>query len=128
MKDDGMQRMRRALAAIKQAEMAELGRNRALADAARAHATEMRAAARMAAAPETAAEMAALAEWQHALEWRARMAEAAAASADEAAVPLKEKLARTLGRENVTLEMIADAAREQVKLTERRAEDVVRRA
>ena len=55
-----MHRMRRALAAIKMAEMAELGRTRALADAARSYATDLREQARAAPTVQTAGDMAAL--------------------------------------------------------------------
>lgn len=123
-----MHRMRRALAAIKMAEMAELGRCRTLADAARAYATEARAQSRTAAPPDSATDMAALSAWQQAQEWRARMAEAAAQRAEEEARPLAHRLARTLGRETVTRDLIAAQDRERARQADRRAEDEVRRA
>lgn len=126
MRDVGMQRMQRVLAAVKRAEMAQLGAKRREAEEARAEAAAHRAASRQMESPGQAQNMLLQSRWQQDLERRAREAEARADAADAEAVPIGARLARTLGRESVTTGLIAAAKVEHHRLLERRAEEVPR--
>lgn len=117
-----MIRMRRALGALKQAEMARLSAVRQAAATARAEAAALRQSSASLAAGETASDMLAAGRWQeHALAG-ARAADARAREIEEGARPLEQALARTIGRENVVDGMLERARAEAARLAERRAE------
>jgi len=118
-----MHRMRRALAAVKMAEMARLGALLQQIDAEHAQANRLRAEARTGPVPETAADMLAQSQWQLGLEARARTAHARAAEIEASAQPLRQALARTLGQETVTADLIAQIAHRDDMRKERRLED-----
>jgi len=117
-----MHRMRRVLAAIRMAEMAALGAQISRAGAARDAAAAHRATARQGCPGATIAEMATRSAWQAHQEIQARRAEAVAAEAEAAAVPMRADLARTIGRESVAEGLIRRATNEAAALAERRAE------
>ena len=73
--------------------------------------------------PATVAEMRELSIWQALSEANARAAEAEARAIETEMEPLKEQLARTLGRESVTETLIAAAERAALTDLERRRED-----
>lgn len=118
-----MDRMRRVLSAIKMNEMVQLGAQMRQVEEARQEAIKLRGAARNLSAAETATEMMQQGQWRDFLERGARAAEDRANTALADAAPLKARLARTLGREDVTLKMIAAAKRDAMRIKEARAED-----
>ena len=124
MKAIGMHRMRKALAAIKMAEMARLGRLEAELASLRADAADLRKRSCEQTAGANSSEMIAVANWQVVAEARARAKEAEAAELLDEIQTLRSRLARTNGREMVTNDLIRQSEVEAGKLAERRAEDV----
>ena len=123
MKASAMDRMRRVLSAMKMNEMVQLGAQMRQVEAARQEARDLRETARNLTPAETATEMILQGQWQDALEGRARAAEQRAKDALEAAMPLSARLAKTLGREDVTIKLIEQAKQEAMRLQEARAEE-----
>lgn len=123
MRETGMHRMGRALAALKMAEMARLGALKSAAEAARMQARKLRQGSRALVAQDAPGDMGALGHWQRHTEARAKDADARAAELDNQSEPLKVALARTLGRETVVKRLIADADMKAARLRERKAED-----
>ena len=123
-----MQRMRKALVAMKMAEMSRLGAMSARAAGARATAQRLRQNARDHGPCATVAEMRELSIWQALSEANARAAEAEARAIETEMEPLKEQLARTLGRESVTETLIAAAERAALTDLERRREDAPKKS
>lgn len=117
-----MNRVRRVLAAVKQAEMAQLAAARQAAAGRRSRARALRHASMVQTTPETGADMLATAQWQTHAEAKARAAEAEAAAIDAAAAPLAAALARTIGRESVVEQLIEDHEKAAAGLRARRAE------
>lgn len=117
-----MIRVRRVLAAMKQAEMVRLAAARQAAARRRSQARALRHASTMQQVPETGADMLATARWQTHAVAKARTAEAEAEAIDNAAAPLAVALARTIGRESVVDQLIADHERSEAELRARRAE------
>ena len=118
-----MDRVRRALKAIKMSEMAQLGAQMRKVDAARREAAELRATARNLPPAASVQDMLLQDRWRQSLEDRARAAEARAEAARVEAAPLGARLAQTLGRENVTDQLIATESRQINRAREARAED-----
>lgn len=123
MRGSGMNRMRRVLAAAKQAELLQLGRADAAMRAARQRAQDLRESARLADPVETASDMIALGAWQAHAEACARAAEAEAREIEKEVEVLQERLSRTLGRETVVEGLIRRAEADARQVSERRAED-----
>lgn len=117
-----MDRMRRVLSAIKMNEMVQLGAQMRRVEEARQSARELRETARTLAPAESPTEMILQGQWQDALERQARAADARAAVALQDAAPLSARLAKTLGREDVTTKMIKQARLDAARLAEARAE------
>lgn len=117
-----MNRVRRALGAMKQAEMARLAAVRRASAAARAEAEALRQSALEQIVPDTASDMLAISRWQAHADARARAAEARAREIDEAARPLEAALARTIGRESVVERVISDHQDQATKAATRRSE------
>lgn len=122
MKATAMDRMRRVLSAIKMNEMVQLGAQMRRVEEARQSARELRETARTLAPAESPTEMILQGQWQDALERQARAADARAAVALQDAAPLSARLAKTLGREDVTTKMIKQARLDAARLAEARAE------
>ena len=121
-----MNRMRRVLAAAKQAELLQLGKTEALVRAARARAMQLRESSRTAVTGSTASDMAALGVWQAHAEALARDAEAEARALEQDMKAMQDQLSRTLGRETVVDALIRRASAEARQISERRTEDAPR--
>lgn len=117
-----MIRMRRALGALKQAEMARLSVVRQAAAAARAEAETLRQSAASLGPCETLGDMLATSRWQGHAVSKARAADARARRIEIEARPLEQALARTIGRESVVDTLLDQARVEARRLAERRAE------
>lgn len=117
-----MNRVRRVLAALKQAEMVRLAVARQAAARRRSQARALRHASTAQQVPETGVDMLATARWQTHAETKARTTEAEADAIDTAAAPLAAALARTIGREAVVDQLIEDHERKEHQLRARRAD------
>lgn len=116
-------RLARAAGAAKQAEMARLGAAMAEAAAARREAQDLREKARTLPAPDTVAEMAAVAQWQRRLRSLAEQADHRAAGADKRATALKVTLARAIGRDGAINKLQEAATAQARKEAEARQEE-----
>lgn len=121
--NDRFERLRRVLAALKQADMIRLGAKIAEADSARARARAFRTHSQSLPAADYAADMVLQDHWQGHLEQRARHADAQALAFDAEADAMRPALARTFGREKVVNGLIDRQRLDENKQRERRAED-----
>ena len=124
MRETGMRRVRRVLAAVKQAEMVQLAALRQAAAAEREQAARLRARASTVPAAETASDMLATCAWQRLSEDKAKDAERRAQAIDAQSHPHEIAVARAIGRETVVDGVIQRMVIEGQKKTERRAESV----
>ena len=122
-KASGMDRMRRVLSAMKMHEMVRLGAQMRQVNAARQEAEDLRTTARKPPVVESAEDLVVLDRWQQSLEQRAKAADAYAEAALAAAAPIGASLAKTLGREDVTVKLINKARAQMTQARDARAED-----
>lgn len=122
MRESGMIRVRRALGAMKQAEMARLAATRRASNAALSEARDLRQSSASQPARVTAADMLATSQWQVHAEAKARLADQRAKQIAHAAKPLEQALARTIGREAVVERVIEDYQTKHKQVLARRTE------
>ena len=117
-----MQKIRKVLAAMKRTETARLKAALQEAAVARSQAAQIRDASRQLPAVTTVTEMQIQSNAQLQDERNARDLEAVAADAERAAIPLREALAHTLGREQAAEMLERKVTQETRAASERRSE------